>query len=76
MTSENEVFEQMRAQAVVLWGEQRAKEITSTLRELAAAVWSLEQINFSPFDAPAGYLQGFADQGRESQPGLFGVRHV
>lgn len=76
MTNESELFERMQAQAAVLWGEQRAEEIAPTLRKLAAAVWSLEQIDFSPFDAPAAYLQEFANQGWESQLGSFGLWHV
>ena len=42
--SVEEIIEELRAQAVRLWGEQRAEELEESLRQTALHLWEVGQV--------------------------------
>ena len=42
--SVEEIAEELRAQAVRLWGEERARELETSLKQMAFQLWELGQV--------------------------------
>jgi len=54
--SVQEIAQELRAQAVRLWGEQRAAELEPSLQQTAQQLWDVGQVTIQP-DLEPGFYQ-------------------